>query len=162
MRTEIVKIYQYEELNEAAKASARNWLRNCQDNEGYTWWNDALKSIEEFSALFNVSIKKYEVSPWSYSYIDTDAENGNFRGLTLKAAKNLNIENSGYYLDYSLMETFLFSFEASGDALYAYNKAIEKTLSLILKDWEYQYSDEYLAENIVLNSYEFTEDGKIH
>ena len=50
--------------------------------------------------------------------------------------------------------------KTAGDPLKAFHDAIECAVTDIQKDWEYQYSDEAVEEMLIINEYEFTEDGK--
>ena len=156
MRTETINIYTFDELNDAAKEKARDWYR---DGMEYHWWNESLDSIKSFADTFRVSIKDYSIGLGSHSYIDTDAENANFRGLKLK---NVDREAmpTGYCLDCALWQTFYDEFKRTGDALYAFNEAIDAAKKEILSDIEYQYTDESIDENILINEYEFLENGE--
>ena len=156
MRTETINIYTFDELTDDAKEKAREWYR---DGMEYFWWNDSLDSIKTFADTFRVTIKDYSIGLYCHSYIDTDAENSNFRGLKLK---NVDREAmpTGYGLDCALWFTFYDEFKRTGDALRAFNEAIDAAKKEILADIEYQYTDESVDENILINEYEFLENGE--
>jgi hypothetical protein len=59
-----------------------------------------------------------------------------------------------------MIESFHETFKRTGDSLYAFQQALESALSAITKDIEYQFSDEAIDEMLIINEYEFTEDGK--
>ena len=156
MRTQTINIYTFDELSDMAKEKARDWYRDSME---YFWWNESLDSIKAFADTFRVSIKDYSIGLYDHSYIDTDAENANFRGLKLK---NVDREAmpTGYGLDCALWQTFHDEFKRTGDALRAFNKAIDAAVAEIVADIEYQYTDESVDENILINEYEFLENGE--
>lgn len=158
MRTATVQIYTFDELSENAKDVARNWWR--QDLE-YFWMDDAMGSVRAFCDHFGVKIKDWSIGGYSPSWITTDAENANFRGVKLRSI-NRDYMPTGYCLDCALWFTFYDEFKRTGDALYAFNEAIDAAVKEIVEDIEYQYSDEAVDESIACNEYEFTEDGKIY
>lgn len=158
MRTEQVIIYTFDELNDAAKDKAREWYRQSLD---YPWWSESNDSIKAFCDEFGVSIKDYSIGAFSHSYIETDVENSNFRGLKLKNVKRDNMP-TGYCIDCELWETFYDDFKRTGNALYAFNEAIDAAVCSIVADAEYQYTDESVEEMLTINEYEFTEDGSIY
>ena len=157
MRTENVMLYKFYELNDAAKEKAREWYRQGLE---YQWFDESIGSIKVFCDEFGVSIKDYSIGAFCHSYIDTDAENSNFRGLKLKTVKRDNMP-TGYCLDCDLWETFYDEFKRTGNALYAFNEAIDVAIRSIVYDAEYQYTDESVDEMLTINGYEFTENGEI-
>jgi len=158
MRTEQVTIYTFDELNDVAKDKAREWYRQGLE---YPWFDESMNSIKCFCDEFGVSIKDYSIGAFSHSYIETDVENSNFRGLKLKTVKRDNMP-TGYCLDCELWETFYDEFKRTGDALYAFNNAIDVAVRSIVADAEYQYTDESVDEMLIINEYEFTTDGSIY
>lgn len=157
MRTEEISIYQFEELPDGAKDRARAWWREVSD---YPWWKDSFSSIEEFCKEFGVKIKDYQVSQWGHSYMDTDAENAHFRGRKLKEFKR-DQTPTGYCIDCTLWETFVDEWKESGDPLKAFKDAIDKAIKDIVSDMEYLDSDEAVDEMLIVNDYEFDEDGRL-
>lgn len=69
---------------------------------------------------------------------------------------------TGYCLDCTLWNTFYDQFKKTGDALYAFNDAIDEAVSEIVKDAEWHYSDESIDEMLEINEYDFTENGKLY
>ncbi len=151
-----VKVYKFEELSDSAKDTARAWFREGND---YPWWDDALGSIKDFCSKFGVKIKNYEVGIWGHSYLDTDAENHHFRGLKLSKFKP-DSDAYGYYLDCTLWDTFLKTWKATSDPLEAFKEAIHVAVRDIVKDMEYLNSDESVVEMLIINEYDFDEDGR--
>ena len=158
MRTATVELYQFNELSDEAKERAREWWR---ENLDYPWWSDAEASIRAFCDHFGVRVKDYSIGAYSPSHLDTDAENGHFRGIKLKAI-NREAMPTGYCLDCALWQTFYDEFKRTGSALYAFNEAIDAAVKEVREDMEYQYSDESVDEMLTINEYEFTENGKIY
>ena len=158
MRQQTVNLYQFSELSEDAKENAREWYRQNLD---YPWGDESMNSIKVFCDEFGASIKDYSIGAFCHSYIDTDAENANFRGLKLKTVKR-DYMPTGYCLDCALWNTFYDEFKRTGDALYAFNEAIDAAVKEIREDAEYQYSDDAVDEMLTINEYEFTENGKIY
>lgn len=51
--------------------------------------------------------------------------------------------------------------ERTGDALYSFNDAIDAGLSEWIKDLEDQESDEYIADFLTADEYQFLENGRM-
>ena len=151
-----VKVYKFEELSDSAKDTARQWFREGND---YFWWDDALGSIKAFCNEFGIKIKNYEVGVWGHSYLDTDAENHHFRGRKLSEFKRDYIP-TGYCLDCTLWETFIDTWKATADPFGAFKEAIHVAVRDIVRDMEYQDSDEAVDEMLIVNQYDFDEDGR--
>ena len=160
MRTIEETLYQFEELDESAKETARNWWRNAMD---YPFHDENIKSIKAFCGHFGVTLKDWSIYGRG-EHLTTNAENCHFRGITLTDAKQLvekgYFPESGLWLDGTMIQSFFENFKRTGDALYAFQQALESALSAITQDIEYQFSDEAIDEMLVINEYEFTEDGK--
>lgn len=155
MRIVEEKIYQFTELDDSAKERAREWWTEGLE---YHWWKDSMDSIKTFCNHFDIKIKDYQIGAFSPSYLDTDAENHAFRGLKLKDFKR-DHNPTGYILDCTLWETFYDTWKETSDPLEAFNQAIDKAVKDIQSDIEYQYSDEAVDEMLIINEYEFTENG---
>ena len=158
MRTATIELYKFDELPDDAKDIARNWY--LQDIE-YPWFHESLNSIKAFCDHFGVSVKDWSIGAFSPSWLTTDATNANFRGIKLKSIDRENMP-TGYCLDCDLWSTFYDEFKRTGDALYAFNQAIDAAVDSIVKDAEYQYTNESVDEMLIINDYEFTIDGNIH
>lgn len=159
MKQVTVNLYKFDELSDDAKETAREQYRNAGIE--YSWWDESINSIKAFCDHFGVSIKDYEIGAYQPSYLTTDATNANFRSVKLR---DIDREQSptGYCLDCTLWYSFYDQFKRTGDALYAFNDAIDEAVSDIVKDCEYQYSDEYIDEILTINEYDFTENGKLY
>jgi hypothetical protein len=159
MRTIEETLYQFDELDESAKETARNWWREIAD---YPFHDENLKSIKAFCGHFGVTLKDWSIYGRG-EHLTTNAENCHFRGLTLADAKQLvekgYFPESGLWLDGTMIQSFFENFKRTGDALYAFQQALESALKGITEDIDYQFSDEAIDEMLVINEYEFTEDG---
>lgn len=158
MKTVTVKLYKFSELSDDAKEIARSDYRQHVD---YPWFDDALKSIKAFCDHFGVTIKDYEIGAFSPSYLTTGATNSNFRCVKLKRIDREQMP-TGYCLDNVLWMSFYDEFKRTGDALYAFNQAIDDAVRDIVKDAEWNYSDECIDEMLEINEYDFTENGKLY
>lgn len=65
-----------------------------------------------------------------------------------------------YGLTGTMIQSFYEDFKKTGDALYSFQQALESALRAITEDIDYQFSDEAIDEMLIVNEYEFTEDGK--
>ena len=159
MRTIEQTIYQFEELTESAKETARQWWRTGAD---YPFHDENINSIKEFCDHFGVTLKDWSIYGRG-EHLTTNADNCHFRGITLADAKQLAdkgyLPDSGIWLDCTMIESFYEDFKKTGDAFYAFRQALETALKAINKDIDYHFSDESADENITMNDYEFTEDG---
>ena len=157
MRVIEKEVFTYEELSESAKHEAKQWW--IGNGIEYHWWDDSKSSIEAFCKHFGVKIINYDIGAFSHSWMTTNADNSHFRGLKIKGFDPDKMP-TGYYLDCALWGTFHKTWKETGSPLKAFNEAIDEAVKDIQKDWEYQYSDEAVEEMLILNEYEFTEEGK--
>ena len=158
MRTIEIEIFKYSELSDSAKTTAREWFSL---GGGYAWIDESIDSIRAFCDHFGVKLEDYSLSPYAHSYIETNADNGNFRGYTLKQSENeKGLTPTGYCLDCDLFETMHEQMKATKCALTAFKNAIEAGKRGIIADMQYQDSEEYISETMEANDYEFNEDGK--
>lgn len=157
MRTVTINLYQFDELNEKAQQKAIEWVNN-NIHDLYAWHDEAKQSIEAFCGKFGVTLQDYQISPWGRIDYETNANNGNFRGVRLS---HINREEmlTGYCLDCDLMYAFHNKFKSTGDALRAFNDALDEGFEAWRSDWEDAYSDESIADFLRTNEYEFTADG---
>tara|TARA_R110000823_G_scaffold271003_1_gene390498 strand:- start:122 stop:604 length:483 start_codon:yes stop_codon:yes gene_type:complete len=157
MKTITINVYSFDELSDSAKDKARSDYRK-HDVFGYIWWNESFNSLKAFCKHFNVEIKDYEVSTYRHSWVKTDANNQKFRGLKLKAIAR-DYMPTGYCMDCSLWMTFYDVFKLTGNALQAFNNALDQWVKDVILDIEYQDSDEVIDQNMICNNYEFDQNG---
>lgn len=156
MRVVEKTIYHFDELSDKAKETAREYFRDLESD----WRDESRQSIEAFCNAFNVSLLDYSVDAYCSFGYKTDASNANFRGKRLSQF-NRNHSPTGYCLDNALWTTFYDAFRTTGDAKNAFNEALDAGFEAWREDLEYQTTDEYIDELILLNGYEFYENGKL-
>lgn len=63
MRTETIirHIYTFDELSEKAKETARQWIRDTNNEADYFWADEALESIKKGLAAFSCDLKNYSI-----------------------------------------------------------------------------------------------------
>ena len=157
MRTVCKTVFFLSELSDRARERALETMRGWPDI--YGWSAESLQSIRAFCDHFGVTLKNYCVGPWSRVQYETDATNASFRGVKLRDIAPGNMP-TGYCLDCALWGTMHREFKRTGDALYAFNRALESGFCEWRTDWEDAYSDEQLADFADANGYEFDENGK--
>ena len=174
MRTEALHIYTYEELSDEAKAKARDWYRKNDDNE---YSEFVIDDAKEVAALMG-----WEIDKVYYSGFWSQGDGACFEGIMrynkgcaklVKAYTNeASVKHRGHYQHEMCTE-----FDC-GDTRHNYgwlqNPEAEDDIKEIARDfmrwiykrleaeYEYSVSDEVVAETIIANGYEFTEDGEIH
>ena len=186
-RTETVTriLYQFDELSESAKETARNWWRNSGDC--WSWASEWIASLQAFERIAPIKVRSWDVDradisvEWvgphyalRYDHSDAIGELSGVRAYKwlhnngwLDLAKR-NVDGdctlTGYCGDYPLFDPI---------AQYAKNPARIPELSQLFyecaqswvyaarEDMEYSYSDESIDENIRCNEYEFDESGNI-
>lgn len=154
MRQKSITVYTFSELSDDSKQRASDYI-----NSEYFSGDDGLASLRAFTDYFGAKVTNYEYGAWSYCDISTDAEPSNFRGLTLKKARQMPEFLTGYCLDCELRDWFIKEFERTGDAFAAFIDAMDNGIRWMGKDWEDQCSEEATAEHCEANGYEFYENG---
>lgn len=148
-------VYKFNELSESAKENAREWYR---EDSPLCWMDESMGSIEAFCEHFGVTLADWRVDCWDYDYTVT-LRNENFRGMKLRDFDRHHMP-TGFCLDCSLWETFYDTFKVTGDAKRAFDEALTAGFKAWREDIHYQYTDEHVDEMLIVNEYEFTEDGE--
>ena len=156
MKTITIKVYSFDELSDSAKEKARSVYRS--DGHYYAWGDENIYSLKAFCDYFSVVLTDYSIGTSSYSWVKTNATNQNFRGLKLKTIDR-DYMPTGYSMDCSLWMTFYDVFKLTGNALQAFNDAIDQFIKDTVSDMEFQESDEYIDEMMSMNEFEFNQDG---
>ena len=158
MREINIKLFRFSELNEEAQKNALIWAsRHIGDI--YCWNAESLQSINVFCQKYGVTLERYNISPYEDYRYTTDVNNNHFRGVRLKHVQREEWL-TGYYLDNDLMYTFHDTFKSTGDALGAFNAALDAGFKAWQEDWEESYSNESLGDFLDANEYEFTQHGR--
>jgi hypothetical protein len=158
MRTETINVYSFDELSDEAKDKARSKYReNCD----FHWSDECKDSINAFCDHFGIRLTAWSVSPYSSPDYSAEYFNSHFRGLKLKDFKRDHMP-TGYCLDCDLWMTFYDEFKATGCAKKAFDKALWAGFIGWRNEMESQLEDDYIDEHLMINEYEFTEDGDTH
>lgn len=154
-----INTYSFSELSESTKSRALDDHRS--KGFEYSWREESHESLNAFCNLFGVSVTDWSIGTWGQSYIKTDAENAHFRGWNKAKVNAIPEFLTGYCLDCAFIEAFKKEFDRTGNALGAFNDAIDAGLSDWIKDIEWQESDEYIADHMEANEYQFLENGRM-
>lgn len=157
MRTITVKLYTFEELNDAAKEKARDWWRGTGFE--FAWSEESKQSINTFVDHFGAKLTEWDIGPYCPIDYTVKAENENFRGLKLKAFDREHMP-TGYCLDNDLWMTFYDEFKRTGSAKKAFELAVDAGFKAWRDDMESQLTDDYIDDLLIANEYEFTEEGE--
>lgn len=150
-------VYTFDELNDKAKERARDWWRGIGE---FPWFDEYQASLNAFCDKFNIRITDCYLSNCYRASVSTDAMPSHFRGLKLKQIDRTEML-TGFTADCSLMFEFHDVFKKTGNALYAFEQAIEQFLIDLRNDIDSTYEDDYVDETLTANAYTFTEDGKV-
>lgn len=179
METRTYNVYEYSELSERAKETARS---NHAANNGYAWADEALKSIKALAEHFGGKLVRYDVDwgdsvPCSppkfdmpeYDPEDTDAyleikalvdQLGDFDPNTLKGTGECVL--TGFCMDEDAIDGLRKAWHDGERDLTALMEAAYDTwLKGCQDDYQHLYSDEEFADHCEANNYRFTEDGEL-
>ena len=154
-----ITTYSFSELSDQAKETAISDYRS--EGFEYHWQDENHDSLNAFCALFGIKVNDWSIGTWGHSYIETDADNSHFRGWDKAKVATIPDFLTGYYLDYNFIKTFKKKFNRTGNALDAFNDAIDAGLRVWVSDLKDQESDEYIIEHIEANEYQFLENGRM-
>lgn len=157
METVELTVFEFDELDEAAKERARAWYRNGLE---YPWFSESIDSIRAFADHFGSRVLDWSIGERGRDYVKTDISPEHFRGTKLRSVSP-DYMPTGYCLDADLWGTFHAEWKRTSDPMYAFEQAIEAALSAIASDIEHHFSNEGVDESIRINDYRFTEQGKI-
>ena len=170
MRTAQINYYNFNELSDRAKDTARDWWR--QGALDHDWW----ESIYEDAEQIGIKITSFDTGrSWDIT--------GDFIGTPEETADKILAEHGGSTDTAAEASAFLktlgafmataekdedgellsLSLEADRlDIVTEFRRALlEQYLVMLRSEAEYQLSDEVADEMLSANAYEFTEDGKI-
>ena len=148
MRTEIIKIYSFDELSKEAKENALKYQR---ENQQYSWGWEAIRSIEAFAQLINVKITNYSID-WlnpNESYFKYDDTNIN-KDLYI----DVETELTGFFTDHTILRAW--------NETKSINQTLNKLLWVCCADYEEQLTNESIEDFLTANDYEFLKDGTIY
>lgn len=187
MRTVSINICQYAELNDTAKEKAREWFRGCLDESDMSF---TVESITEVGALLGIVIDNlyyggFYTQRQGASFTGSYAFQPGWRSRLKKyygpTAEYPGVELLGQTLHEVAAQSFYaitakitphhrsvgisvevpYEYEAlEGKLAYALDCFNHWAFDLLLEQYDYINSDEYIVGGIEGNEYEFTEDGE--
>ena len=167
MRTIEVKILTFNELSEKAKENARNWWRDR--GLDYEWWDFIYNDAESIGIkISSFDLYRKEIDGEMILSAAEIAQNMfNQHGESCDTYKiaadfmekwqpifNDYMDERGANYESSILEEALMELEEE-----FISSLLQDYLSMLNKEYEYMLSDEYVDESIIINEYEFYEDG---
>jgi len=175
MRTETIKIYSFDELSAEAKVDAIEG--NRQINVDYDWWDCTYELMKEMGVEINsFSIYHRDISitieDSEYTAIET-IENFGKESEIVKISKQFIADRdelikklgegndiSGYSVKEELIDEYDEEIEYLEEQ---YRKEMaEEILTWLRDECEFLQTDEAVAETLIANDFEFTENGDIY
>jgi hypothetical protein len=157
MRTTTKQVFTFDELSDDAKEKARDWYREGAE---FPWCEEYKASINAFIDHFGATLKDWNIGPWSPLEYRVEFGNSNFRGAKLSQFTGEEMP-TGFCADCDLWGTFREEFKRTGNAMHAFDEAIDAGFKAWRDDWEYSLSDDAVDDAIRANEYEFYENGEI-
>lgn len=170
MRIKEIKLYTFDELDEKAKEKARDWYR--QAGLDYEWWDTTYEDAENIGLKitgFDLGRGSYVKASFMASAEETahkiETEHGdtcetfidakNYLKERDKTVNTAEKDENGELKDEYALDEKLAELDAE------FLKTLCEDYGVMLsKEEEYLYSAESVDENICINEYEFTIDGK--
>ena len=175
MRTIEVNLYEFEELSTEAKEKAIE--KNRHINVDYDWWDWLYEGMSEVGVKVNSFDIYYKTIDITIEYSEDTAlkaiESYNEGMEVVKISKQFIADRDalikklgeGNDIDgYSVKNEFIYKYDEEIEYLEKqYRREMaEEVLSWLIEDYEYLQTDEAIAETLIANEYEFTEDGTIY
>jgi hypothetical protein len=169
MRNVTQTVYLYNELpTEEAKKKARDWWRK-EDNFDYAI-AEVRSAIKGFEKCFRCEVKRWEVAPYAHAwaavkcdYSPLEEEGDTIEDFIKSRLPEKEFPFTGVYYDEDLLEPLrllvkgeTIKHEDLNDLL---TQCVEGMLRSLRSEWEARLTDEAVAETIIANEYEFTEQG---
>lgn len=175
MRKIEVNLYEFEELSAEAKEKAIE--KNRTINVDFDWWDWIYEGMSEIGVKinsFDIYYKTIDITIEDSQYTAEKAiENYNEGMEVVKISKQFikdrdalikRLGEGNDIAGYSVKEEFIDEYDEEIEYLEEeYRKEMaEEILSWLIEDYEYLQTDEAIAETLIANEYEFTEDGTIY
>lgn len=175
MRTIEVNLYQFEELSTESKEKAieKNRIMNVE----YDWWYFTCESMKEVGVKIysfdiyyrNINITIEDSEHTASKTIENFGEGMEIVKISKQFIKDRDalIKRLGEGNDiagYSVKEEFIDEYDEEIEYLEEeYRKEMaEEILTWLRDEYEFLQTDESVAETLICNDYEFTEDGTIY
>ena len=157
MRKIEVMLYEFRELNDAAKEKAIEHFRDF--NVDYEWWSNSYDGMAECGIV----IHEFDTYRGTIkSDIDDKYETAQTIISDWCETSILHVLSKQFLLDREALVKHLDKFQPElNDLEVNYHHDInQEMLKMLREEYEYLTSDEAVIESIEINNYEFTEDGK--
>ena len=179
MRTETIKIYSFSELSAEAKEKAMRGNRGI--NVDYDWWGctyEMMKKVGVEINSFSIYLREISITieDSEYTAIET-IENFWEKMEIVKISKQFIADRdelikklgegndiSGYSVKEELIEELIDEYDEEIEYLEEqYRKEMaEEILTWLREELEFLQTDEAVAETLIANDFEFTENGDIY
>jgi hypothetical protein len=175
MKTIEVKLYEFEELSTKAKENAIE--KNRTMNVEWDWWDSTYENMKEIG----IEINSFDIYHRNISITIEDSEHTaietikNFgEGMEIvKISKQFiadrdalikRLGEGNNIAGYSVKEEFIDEYDEEIEYLEnQYKKEMaEEILTWLRGEYEFLQTDETVAETLIANDYEFTENGEIY
>ena len=156
MRTETINIYQFEELSDDAKETARQWYREASSYDEW-WW-----SVYEDAEQIGIKITSFDDHNITGEFIlsaqsvinkiktDHGPQCETYKTAMEYDGKTITEDEEGYeVVEDDIIDDFL-------------HDILEDYRITLKKEYEWLNDDEQVDDNIICNEYEFTSDGSIY
>ena len=170
METKTYTVYKFDELSEKGKEKAIE--KNRAINVDYEWWDSTYEDAERIG----LKITEFDIGRGSYV-------KGAFTASACEVAQNIFNEHGEQCETYKTAKDFLHDWQPifneymdeksehyesaeHEDKIQEIEEEFLKSLCedyrrMLRDEYEYQTSDEAIAETLRINEYDFTEDGEI-
>jgi len=180
MRTEEIKIYNFEELSVEAQEKAIEDTRNSEGYLDYEWYDFLYEDFHEKLEEIGVSCKTFYWDLYHNNFYLDSPNIDDIKKFIKKAGaekililKNLEVEKGEYWdeIEDGLYSAGIVSEEYRTDV---YDSGIDELdeilteklqeilngfLNSLKESFDYLNSDEAVKEHLIINEYEFEEDG---
>lgn len=148
--TTVTKVFQFDELSENAKDTARQWF--IAGGLDYEWWDATYEDAERIG----LKIKEFDLDRSRHA-------NGYLTVSVIECCSRIISEHGKQCDTYALAQrTFKEKHEGKDIDVDEFQRELLEEYSVMLQhESEYLQSNEYVDDNIRINEYEFTEDGEV-
>jgi len=175
MKTIEVKLYEFEELSAEAKENAIE--RNRTMNVEWDWWDSTYETMKEIGikiSSFDIYYRNISITIEDSHHTASETIKNFGEGMEIVkiskrfiADRDALIKKLGEGNDiagYSVKEEFIDEYDEEIEYLEEeYRKEMaEEILTWLIDEYEFLQTDETVAETLIDNNYEFTENGEIY
>jgi len=148
-----IEIFSFDELEEKAKAKAREVFRATWE---YPYFKENMASLEAFVQHLGGRVLKYSLGDTQHPFVKTTIEPKDLFHIKQSNFKR-DYMPTGYIADCYLWEAFHDNFDYGGHHAFLY--AIDSFIRFVAFDVEDYFSDSNIDETLILNEYYFLADG---